>query len=291
MAVDGVVGGYGEVNQVGLVCFMSLILAQEAGLKVNQEALDRSTAFFRKYTNRGGIPYGDHEPWVEQHATNGKNAQTAVAYDLLGQKDVVGFFARLVAVSYGERELGHSGNFFSYVWGPLGAYRAAPDAFATFMRKQQWYYDLARRWDHGIMTQPWPDAREGNLGMINYVSKGPMWGTGGIGLAYALPLGRLRILGAPRSVFGQKWPAPLVGAGALFEQKEYAPCRDDVRQVLANASLDAATANSIEQLIARWKKQMDGQRATVWVTHDREQSARVATRVLQMDSGRLVGEL
>ena len=56
------------------------------------------------------------------------------------------------------------------------------------------------------------------------------------------------------------------------------------------ASLDAATANNIEQLITCWYKQTDGQRATVWVTHDREQSTRVATRVLRMNSGRLVGE-
>ena len=56
------------------------------------------------------------------------------------------------------------------------------------------------------------------------------------------------------------------------------------------ASLDAATANNIEQLIACWYRQTDGQRATVWVTHDREQSTRVATRVLRMNSGRLVGE-
>jgi putative ABC transport system ATP-binding protein len=56
------------------------------------------------------------------------------------------------------------------------------------------------------------------------------------------------------------------------------------------ASLDAATADNIEQLIAGWHDPIDGQRATVWVTHDREQSLRVATRVLQMNSGRLVGE-
>lgn len=56
------------------------------------------------------------------------------------------------------------------------------------------------------------------------------------------------------------------------------------------ASLDTATANNIEQLIARWHNQMDVQRATVWVTHDREQSTRVATHVLQMNSGRLAGE-
>jgi putative ABC transport system ATP-binding protein len=56
------------------------------------------------------------------------------------------------------------------------------------------------------------------------------------------------------------------------------------------ASLDAATAKNIEQLLAYWHQQVDGQRATVWVTHDRAQSSRVATRVLRMNSGRLIGE-
>jgi putative ABC transport system ATP-binding protein len=56
------------------------------------------------------------------------------------------------------------------------------------------------------------------------------------------------------------------------------------------ASLDEATSNNIEQLVACWCKQSDGERATVWVTHDREQSTRVATRVLRMESGRLLGE-
>jgi UDP-glucose/iron transport system ATP-binding protein len=56
------------------------------------------------------------------------------------------------------------------------------------------------------------------------------------------------------------------------------------------ASLDSGTASSVEQLIAHWHDQMDGQRATVWVTHDRNQATRMATRVLQMTSGRLDGE-
>lgn len=56
------------------------------------------------------------------------------------------------------------------------------------------------------------------------------------------------------------------------------------------ASLDTATVDNIEQLITHWHSKTDRQRATVWVTHDREQSTRVATRVLRMNSGRLLGE-
>jgi putative ABC transport system ATP-binding protein len=56
------------------------------------------------------------------------------------------------------------------------------------------------------------------------------------------------------------------------------------------ASLDAVTTKSIEELIACWYARSAGQRATVWVTHDGEQSTRVATQVLRMNSGHLLGE-
>ena len=82
-AVDGMTEGYGEVNAVGLICFMSLVLTKECGVKVDEAALARSMAFFRKYTGRGTIPYGDHEPWLENLHDNGKNGMTAVVYDLL----------------------------------------------------------------------------------------------------------------------------------------------------------------------------------------------------------------
>jgi putative ABC transport system ATP-binding protein len=54
------------------------------------------------------------------------------------------------------------------------------------------------------------------------------------------------------------------------------------------ASLDAAAAQTIEQLVSQWHQQSDGGRAVVWVTHDREQSSRVASRFVRMDSGHLV---
>jgi putative ABC transport system ATP-binding protein len=53
------------------------------------------------------------------------------------------------------------------------------------------------------------------------------------------------------------------------------------------ASVDAGTAESIEQLVSLWHKQADSGRAVLWVTHDREQSGRIANRVLEMRAGRL----
>ncbi|MDP6523312.1 MAG: DUF6288 domain-containing protein [Kiritimatiellia bacterium] len=194
----GRIGGYGAMNQAGLICYISLILAKECGVEVDQQVLWHSTLFFGKFAGVGGIPYGDHEPATMDNTANGKNASAAVAFDLIGRDKIAKWYSHLVAVSYNERENGHSGNFFSYVWGPLGALRAGRAPFSQFMREQQWYYDLLRRPDGSLITQPWPHGREGDLGYGNYVKKGPMWSTGGIGLAYAIPLKSLRILGAPK---------------------------------------------------------------------------------------------
>jgi hypothetical protein len=194
----GRIGGYGAMNQAGLICYISLILAKECGVEVDQQVLWHSTLFFGKFAGVGGIPYGDHEPATMDNTANGKNASAAVAFDLIGRDKIAKWYSHLVAVSYNQREEGHSGNFFSYVWGPLGALRAGDAPFNQFMREQQWYYDLLRRPDGSLITQTWPHGREGDLGFNNYVKKGPMWSTGGIGLAYAIPLKSLRILGAPK---------------------------------------------------------------------------------------------
>ena len=53
------------------------------------------------------------------------------------------------------------------------------------------------------------------------------------------------------------------------------------------ASLDQATAQSIEALVDGWFRAGQGARAFIWVSHDPEQLARVADRFLSMTSGRL----
>ncbi len=238
--------GYGALNQAGLVCFMSLSLATECGLRVDKAVLARATMFFGKYAGVGGIPYGDHPPAVNGNAANGKNALAAVAFDLIDRKPIADWFSHMVCSSDEERELGHTGNFFSFVWGGPGAVRAGREAFAIFMRKQQWYYDMFRRWDGSLLAQPWPQTREGDLGMTCYVTNGPVWCTGGYALTYALPRKQIRILGAPKSVFGRT-PEALAGAMKLYKQKQYALCRGAALQA-ALASTDANVIAAAKQL-------------------------------------------
>jgi putative ABC transport system ATP-binding protein len=56
------------------------------------------------------------------------------------------------------------------------------------------------------------------------------------------------------------------------------------------ASLDNATAEAVEELINRWQLEAPLERATIWVSHDREQAQRMSGRKLHMHSGRIQAE-
>jgi putative ABC transport system ATP-binding protein len=56
------------------------------------------------------------------------------------------------------------------------------------------------------------------------------------------------------------------------------------------AALDSQSASRIEQLVARWFDHSSADRAFIWVSHNSEQVARVADRVMTMTDGRLSDE-
>ena len=184
----GRLGGYGAINSAGLPCWLSMVLGQKCGVKDRavDVAVDRSHEFFGFYTGKGSIPYGDHPPYWDMHDNNGKNSMAVVAFDLLGDREGTRFFSRMATASYDEREYGHTGNYFSYLWGPLGVARAGPEAVAAHLKEQRWYYDLARRWDGGFVYQ-------GGAGESDSYHNWDM--TGVFLLTYALPLEKLHITG------------------------------------------------------------------------------------------------
>jgi len=186
MAENGSLGGYGAMNATTLPCWLSLILARQCGVNepVVQAAVETSHKFLGFYINKGGLPYGDHPPVWEFHDNNGKDAFAAVPFDLVGDREGTRFFSKMATASYAEKETGHTGNYFSYLWGPLGVRRAGRTAVSAFMKEQQWYYDLARHWDGQITYQGWWDDSYTGWDM-----------TGPFMLAYALPLEKLFITG------------------------------------------------------------------------------------------------
>ncbi len=196
--------GYGAMNQAGIIAALALTLARECGVEVNAEALQRALAFYGRYAELGAVPYGDQPPGVEWPDDNGKNSSSAVLFALhSGWERPAAVFAQSVALSYWLREEGHTGGFFSIVWGPLACDRAGARAFREFMDYQSWYYHLARTWRGALVMLPYHEALT-RFDDSSYVWFGGEWTTGGMALVFALPRRELRILGAPRSVFGAK---------------------------------------------------------------------------------------
>ena len=151
---NGPMGGvYGVVNTPGLFCFLGVLLAKECGVTddVIDPAIERANRFFAYYSGKGSIPYGEHEPFFQNHENQGKCALTALAFML--QDDRVTeqkFFAKMSTASPDERELGHTGPFFNYMWAPLGAAVGGEEAAAAHFSRISWMLDLNRRWDGGF---------------------------------------------------------------------------------------------------------------------------------------------
>ena len=153
--LHGTLGGYGAMNQPSLTCLLSLVLARKCGIEHEEidMAIDRANRFFSFFINKGAIPYGDHRPGWHSHDDNGKDSSAAIMFDLQGIDEGAKFFAKMTTASYGEREQGHTGNYFSCLWGPLGANRAGMEAAAAFLKSQRWFYDFNRRWDGSFIYQ------------------------------------------------------------------------------------------------------------------------------------------
>lgn len=147
-------GAYGAMNQCSLTCALSLALAQKCGIRTNpvNDAVNRSRRFYLYYVDKGTIPYGDHAPALK-HDSNGRNSQAAVFFDLLGEKAATKFFTRMTLASYTIREAGHTGHFFAWQWGALGASRGGQAAAQSFVKNTRWFTELERRTDGSSVYQ------------------------------------------------------------------------------------------------------------------------------------------
>lgn len=199
---NGPMGGvYGVVNSTGLPCFFGLLLARECGL-TNPEiepAITRTSRFFSYYTGKGAIPYGEHEPYYQGHENNGKSGLAALAFALQTNRAAEEkFFTKMALASPSEREAGHTGPFFNYLWAPLGANCGGEDAAAAYFSRASWHFDLARRWDgsfaYDSISGDGPDsgAQYNDFRMSTAAL-----------LTYALPLRKLHLTG--RSQNPARW--------------------------------------------------------------------------------------
>ena len=259
---NGPMGGvYGPVNSAGMPCFLGLLLARECG--INHPSLDpaiaRMSHFFSYYSGRGSVPYGEHEAYWQRHESNGKCGLAAVCFQLLENRVEEGkFFAKMAAAATTERELGHTGAFFNYVWSPLGAAAGGEQAAATHFSGIRWMLDLNRRWDGSFDY----DCLSGEGPNSGSQYNDFRMSTAAL-LTYALPLRQLHITGKNHDP--ARWlaaadvaeavavdgynPAPLTTTQLIADLGNWSPMvQRRAAEQLATRSIDTATLNQLTSL-------------------------------------------
>ena len=147
--LHGSIPPYGPVNQAGLAANMAIVMGKKCGVNDPEvdAAIERAAKFFRYFTDKGTIPYGEHEPYAF-HDNNGKSAMAAMLFALQRNHAAdARFFAKMSIAGFKNRECGHTGQGFSYLWGALGANVGGPAAAAAFFKEASTHLDLVRRCD------------------------------------------------------------------------------------------------------------------------------------------------
>jgi len=131
---------------------------------------------------------------MEGHEDNGKCGMAAVLFNALGEAKGAEFFARMSVAAHGaERDCGHCGNYFNMLWAMPAIALSGPNAAGAWMKEfGTWYFDLARRWDGSYPHQGPPENEEDSF---------EGWdATGTYLLAYAMPLKKIRLAGACKTI-------------------------------------------------------------------------------------------
>ena len=185
--------GYGAVNSAAMPTWFGLLLARECGVS-NPDlspAIARAGRFFAYYSGKGAIPYGEHEAYWQGHDNNGKSGLAALCFELEGSRGAQQkMFAKMAVAATTEREVGHTGSFFNYLWSPIGAAAGGEAAAASYFSRARWMLDLNRRWNGSFVY----DCLNGE-GPTNGATYNDFRMSTAALLVYALPLRQLHITG------------------------------------------------------------------------------------------------
>lgn len=198
--------GYGPVNMAGLPANLAIVMLKKAlvagGQTVDPEitaAIQRGSDFFAWYVNKGTMPYGEHLPGADSHASNGKDQIAAM---LFAQQDYrlveTEYFTRMSIAGYPGREYGHTGQGFSYLWEGMAANIGGITAVSEYLKKVHWHHDLSRRTDGSFTYEGQEQYGGGSTGDGTYLGSSSYEGlspTSSYILTYSLPLKRLYLTG------------------------------------------------------------------------------------------------
>ncbi|MCF7733603.1 MAG: HEAT repeat domain-containing protein, partial [Akkermansiaceae bacterium] len=164
--------------------------------------------------------YGEHAPVFTYHENNGMTSITAVLFAAMGDKPKdTEFFARMATAAYPNREFGHTGQGFAYLWSALGAAVGGPETAAEFFRKSSWHYDLVRRSDGAFTYDGGEQYGAGQTDDNTYFGNSSYNGLSPAAsyvLTYSLPLKKLVITGRdanPKGWLSKQEAAVTVAAG------------------------------------------------------------------------------
>ncbi len=235
---------YGMLPNIGLPALLGFRFAMEAGVDVDRETYKRGLDYFIHNGVRvGSVFYGHITKPVtvpqpidgEQlrkgtlSSSNGAKSLAAILFKLEGDLPTAHLNSFVSAHSYNNCHEAHGGNFWGNAWTGLGAYAHSKEAFMQFMQGNAWYRDLHRMYNHSY--------HQGSAGI-----------GGGQYLAYVLPRHRLRILGAPESVFAGYPKEFLRPALEAHRQRDYARCAALVDELMASTVLSTEDKAKAEQL-------------------------------------------
>jgi Family of unknown function (DUF6288) len=220
-SLNGPMGsGYGPVNNAGIPCWLGLILAKQCGLTDPEidPAIERASRFFAYYTHKGLIPYGEHQTEASGYESNGKMGLAALAFSLQPTRATEArYFTQMAATSPREREIGHTGSFFNYLWAPLGAAAGGEAAAAFHFSEIRWMLDLNRKWNGNFVYDC--INGEGPRDGAQYGSNpGFRMSTAAL-LVYALPKRNLHITGKSFTPAQALTPAEIADSQAALDYK------------------------------------------------------------------------
>lgn len=244
--------GYGEMNMAGAPSFVSLVMANECGVELNNTAFRKTIDYFKIFAGRGHVPYGAFPPYIEGAQTGGKTAIAGVGFDLLGRSDVAKPYVSMSGSAYEHMWTGyHGGSFWNAVWRPLCVARDSSASFKRLTRYNLWYFNLARHWNGG-MTAPVRDEVDfGNNHNPTQVTS--------YGIIYALPRKGIRLTGAPRSVFTKIGELKMGRFKKLYDSRDDEALKKAIKDLRATARMTKETYEAYDDLLAaaEWRRKVE----------------------------------
>ena len=240
--------GYGLMPHAGMACTMGMQYAKEAGLDIDEGALQRALKHFNYKRAEFGYVlywYGGDILWKDKPdpispaaeaagklwSMNGKLGTAAALYQLMdGYPNTVANCSRYCVYAYNNTRHGHGGMFFNNLWTPIGAFHGGEAAFKHFMKGQTWWRELFRRAD-GSFEQ----AGRGGIG-VSY------------GIPYVAPRKRLRMLGAPASLYADP-PEYLKPAIAAHRARDYTLARRLIEKELNERIIPLEQRPAVDHLL------------------------------------------